>query len=49
MTPPPEGGSGVYTELAVRPDCPVVAVASEVPLREFVPATGNGPPRLVVE
>ena len=49
MTRPPEGGPGVYAELAVRPDCPVAAVASEVPLREFVPATGSGPPRLVVE
>lgn len=49
MTPPPEGGSGVYAELAVRPDCPVAAVASEVPVREFVPATGGGPPRLVLE
>lgn len=50
MTPPPdEGGSGVHAELAVRPDCPVATVASEVPLREFVPATGSGPPRIVVE
>jgi DNA-binding CsgD family transcriptional regulator len=49
MTPPPEGGPGVHAELAVRPDCPVAAVASEVSLREFVPATGSGPPRLVVE
>lgn len=50
MSPPPdEGGSGVYAELAVRPDCPVASVARELPLREFVPATGSGPPRLVVE
>jgi len=47
--PPDDGASGVYAELAVRPDCPVASVASEVPLREFVPATGCGPPRLVLE
>ena len=49
MTPAPEGGPGVYAELAVRPDCPVATVASDVTLREFVPAKGSGPPRLVVE
>jgi hypothetical protein len=50
MSPPPdEGGSGVYAELAVRPDCPVATVARELPLREFVPATGSGPPRFIVE
>jgi hypothetical protein len=50
MTPPPsEGGYGVYAELAVRPDCPVATVASEVPLREFVPATGDGSPQFVLE
>lgn len=47
--PPADGTSGVYAELAVQPDCPVGNVASEVPLREFVPATGSGPPRLVLE
>jgi DNA-binding transcriptional ArsR family regulator len=46
--PPEDGRPGVYAELAVRPDCPVAAVASELPLREFVPATGCGPPRLIV-
>ncbi|PSQ12305.1 hypothetical protein BRC93_02625 [Halobacteriales archaeon QS_5_70_15] len=49
MPTPHDGDSGVYAELAVRPDCPVASVASEVPLREFVPATGTGPPRLVIE
>ena len=49
MTPAPQGGSGVHAELAVRPDCPVAAVADEVPLREFLPTTGSGPPWLVLE
>ena len=44
--PPP---SGVHTELAVMPDCPVAEVASEVPVAEFAAPCSDGPPQLVVE